>query len=97
MNATLKRRRPPSLAWTTTCGLSLDYARRVWDALDDVSEPATALTVAARLRAPAPSVRRALHELELSGFVRSYEGHRWEGKGKHRRSLHPLFVAHVRP
>lgn len=97
MNATPKRRAAGRITLSNTYGLSLAYARRVWDALDDVSEPATALTIAARLRAPVPSVRRALHELELSGFVRSYEEHRWTGKGKRRRSLHPLFVAHVRP
>lgn len=94
MNAIPKRR----LNWTT-CGVSLAYARRVWRALDDVSEPATAATVAARLRAPLPSVRRVLLELELGGYVRSYEGHRWHGPGKEtaRQSLHPLFIPHVRP
>lgn len=82
---------------TATWGLSLAYARRVWDALDDVSEPATAATVAARLRAPLPSVRRALRDMADDGYVRCYEDHRWSGKGKHRRSLHPLYLPHVRP
>lgn len=50
-------------------GLSREYARRVWDALDDLSEPSIAIDVARRLSSPLPSVRRALGRLVRCGYV----------------------------
>lgn len=87
-------------ATTKPYGLSLDLARRVWNALDDVSEPATAATVAAQMGAPLPSIRRALRELELCGFVRSYDGRTWAEKPHPKRpgrAANPMFLPYVRP
>lgn len=72
-----------------------DFMRHIWRTLNDMGEPSDSWRVAKAANAPRPSTRRALHALELGGFVKCYDRPKQcDAEG---RVLRQLYLTYLEP
>lgn len=83
------------MAKTPTAPRITDFMRRIWRALSDLGGPYDSWQVAKAANAPRPSTRRALHALELGGFVKCYDRPKQcDAEGRVQRQL---YIAYLQP